>query len=105
MIDCAKDCDNFGSRMCAYPKFKFQTTCINFKSKTIMSETKKTKRVKEKVLVVDFLTSLAMAVPVDDTVKHVQITIVRERDSGDLKCYFDVVDPSRVKLANEVQDE
>lgn len=61
-----------------------------------MSETEK-----EKVLEVEFLTSLAMAVPVGDTVKHVQITIVREMESGDLKCYFDVVDPSRVKLAKE----
>lgn len=65
-----------------------------------MSETKKENPVVE----VEFLTSLAMAVPVNGTVKHVQITLVLEKDSGEIKCYFDVVDPTKVKL-EEIKDE
>lgn len=62
-----------------------------------MSETKKENPVVE----VEYLTSLAMAVPVHGMVKHVQITLVLEKDSGEIKCYFDVVDPSKIKLADK----
>lgn len=65
-----------------------------------MSETKNENPVVE----VEFLTSLAMAVPIKGTVKHVQITLVLEKDSGEIKCYFDVVDPSKIKL-EEIKDE
>jgi len=62
-----------------------------------MSETKKENPVVE----VEYLTSLALAVPVNGMVKHVQITLVLEKDSGEIKCYFDVVDPSKIKLADK----
>lgn len=54
---------------------------------------------------VKYVTSLAFAFPVDDLVKHFQITIVQEIVTGNFRCYFDVVDPTKVKLAesDEVQ--
>lgn len=46
---------------------------------------------------VKFITSLAIAVnDVDDSVRHIQITVVQETESKQFQCYFDVVDPSKV---------
>lgn len=46
---------------------------------------------------VKFITSLAIAVnDVDDSVRHIQITVVQETESKLFHCYFDVVDPSKV---------
>lgn len=60
-----------------------------------MSEEKKTIDVK-------LISSLALAVnDIDDHVQHIQITIVQEVESKSFRCYFDVVDPSKVKLAEE----
>lgn len=60
---------------------------------------------KEKIEV-KYLTSLAIALrDVDDVVKHVQLTIVQELESKEIRCYMDVVDPSKIKLAeNELSD-
>lgn len=53
-----------------------------------------------KKIEVKFITSLAMAVDTLDGVKHVQLTVVQEVESKELRCYMDVVDPSKVKLAD-----
>lgn len=55
----------------------------------------------EKKIEVKFITSLAMAVDALDGVKHVQLTIVQEVESKEIRCYMDVVDPSKVKLAEQ----
>lgn len=48
---------------------------------------------------VKFLTSLALAISdIDDDVKHIQLTIVQEIESKKIRCFMDVVDPSKVKL-------
>lgn len=53
----------------------------------------------QKKIDVKYLTSLAFAFPVDDEVRHFQITIVQETESKNFRCYFDAVDPSKIKLA------
>lgn len=54
---------------------------------------------KEK-LNVKFITSLALAhEDKDGELKHFQITLVQETESGNFRCFFDVVDPSKIKLA------
>lgn len=51
---------------------------------------------------VKFISSLAMAVTdIDENVQHIQITFVQETESKKFRCYFDVVDPSKVKVASE----
>lgn len=55
----------------------------------------------EKKIKARYLTSLAMALPVDGEVKHVQITIAQEEETKAMRCFFDVVDPTKVKLAEE----
>lgn len=51
---------------------------------------------------VKFITSLALAVlGCDDHLSHIQISIVQETETKQFRCYFDVVDPTRVKLAEE----
>lgn len=56
----------------------------------------------KKSIDVKFITSLALAVnDVEDNVQHVQVTIVQEIESRKFRCYFDVVDPSKVKLSQE----
>lgn len=50
---------------------------------------------------VKYLTSIALAVnDAFDEVKHVQLTIVQELESRQIRCYMDVVDPSKIKLAD-----
>lgn len=52
---------------------------------------------------VKFLQSLSLALTcLDDEVKHVQIVIVQNEDDKQLQMYFDVVDPSKIKLKDEV---
>lgn len=52
---------------------------------------------------VKMLQSLAMAVlDKDGNPVHVQIVIGQYVDSGQMVCYFDVVDPSKIKLQDEV---
>lgn len=54
---------------------------------------------------VKYLTSLALALrDVDDEIKHVQLTLVQETDSKLIRCYMDVVDPSKVKLQEDVRE-
>lgn len=49
---------------------------------------------------VKYLTSIAIAVnAIDDEVKHIQLTIVQDVESREISCYMDVVDPSKIKLA------
>ena len=56
----------------------------------------------EKKIEVKYITSMITAVPdKDGVVKHLQFTVVQEVESGKMRCYFDVVDPSRVKLADD----
>lgn len=56
----------------------------------------------EKKIDVKFINSLAMAVTdIDGNIQHVQITLVQETESKKFRCYFDVVDPSQVKIAQE----
>lgn len=95
MIDCEKDCVNYGTSMCAYPKFKHHKSCINFKLKSNVMANKKIENVE-----VHFITSLALAVnDVDEKVQHIQLTLVQEIESKQFRCYMDVVDPSKIKLA------
>lgn len=50
---------------------------------------------------VKYLTSLALAVnDLDDQVRHIQFTVVQEVESKELRCFFDVVDPTKIKLAD-----
>ena len=57
---------------------------------------------KKETIEVKYLTSLITAVPdVDGEIKHLQFTVVQEVDSKKIRCYFDVVDPSKVKLAED----
>lgn len=56
----------------------------------------------EKKIDVKFINSLAMAVTdIDGNMQHIQITLVQETESKKFRCYFDVVDPSQVKIAQE----
>lgn len=49
---------------------------------------------------VKFITSLALAVnDKDDSVRHIQLTIVQENESGIFRAFMDVVDPTKIKLA------
>lgn len=55
---------------------------------------------KEKELEVKFITSLVLSVnDFDGVTRHLQFTVVQEIDSKKFRCFFDVVDPSKVKLA------
>lgn len=55
---------------------------------------------KDKSIEVKFVTSLITAVSdIDENVRHLQFTVVQEVESKKMRCYFDVVDPSKVKLA------
>lgn len=55
----------------------------------------------KKVVDVKFLNSVAIALnDVDGNVRHVQVTIVQETESKAFRAYFDVIDPSKVKLAD-----
>lgn len=48
---------------------------------------------------VKYLTSLAMAIiDMDENVRHIQLTVVQEVDTKEIRCFFDVVDPSKIKL-------
>lgn len=50
---------------------------------------------------VHFITSLAIAVnDVDEKVQHIQLTLVQETESKLFRCYMDVIDPSKIKLAD-----
>lgn len=54
----------------------------------------------EEKINVRYLTSLALAIrDMDDVVRHIQISIVQEEESKIFRCYFDVVDPSKIKLS------
>lgn len=56
-----------------------------------------------KKIEVKYLTSLALALrDMDDEIKHVQLTLVQEIESKQIRCYMDVVDPSKVKLQEDV---
>lgn len=46
------------------------------------------------------VTSLAIAVENDGKFDHLQFSIFRAED-GKYRCFFDVVDPSKVKLAQD----
>lgn len=50
-----------------------------------------------------FVTSLALAVANEESksVDHLQFSIFKESDTGEYRCYFDVVDPSKIKLAQD----
>lgn len=49
------------------------------------------------------VTSLAIAVENDGHFDHLQFSIFRAED-GKYRCFFDVVDPSKVKLSEENND-
>lgn len=50
---------------------------------------------------VKYLTSVAIAVnDVDDNVKHCQFVVVQDLETKELKCFFDIVDASKIKLAD-----
>lgn len=54
----------------------------------------------EKKKDVRYLTSLAMAVAdPDGEVHNLQFTVIQEVETKKLRCFFDVVDPSKIKLA------
>lgn len=81
--------------MFAFPVVEFNFN-INFKLKSMAKKEKKD-FVEQKE--VKFLTSIALAVnDVDDVLRHVQLTIIQEIDSKDIRAFMDVVDPSKIKL-------
>lgn len=48
---------------------------------------------------VKFLTSLALAVTDSkENVRHVQLTLVEELESNEIRAFMDVVDSSKIKL-------
>ena len=50
---------------------------------------------------VKFINAVSFAVnDIDGEVRHIQISIVQETESKLFRAYFDVVDPSKVKLAD-----
>lgn len=54
---------------------------------------------KEEKKEVKFINSLALAcVDKDDAIRHFQIVIVQDLESGEFRLMFDVVDPSKIKL-------
>lgn len=54
---------------------------------------------------VKFVTSLALAAnDKDGDIRHFQIVIVQEVESGQFRLMFDVVDPTKVKLQDEVPE-
>lgn len=50
----------------------------------------------EQPIEVKYLTSLALALPVDDEIKHIQLTLVKVVDSSEIRCYMDIVDPTKL---------
>lgn len=51
---------------------------------------------------VQFINSVALACnDIDGVLRHFQITIVQEVESKKFRAYFDVVDPSKIKLAEQ----
>ena len=49
---------------------------------------------------VKFITSLAMAVTdMDGVVKHLQFSVCQDVETKEFKCFFDVVDTTKVKIA------
>lgn len=56
----------------------------------------------KKQIDVTLIQSIALAVrDIDNEVRHIQLSIVQEVESKKFRCYFDVVDPSQVKLSEE----
>lgn len=56
----------------------------------------------KKKLEVKYITSLIMAAPdIDGQVRHLQFSVVQEVDTKKFRCFFDVVDPSHVKLKED----
>lgn len=52
---------------------------------------------------VKFISSLAVAIiDKDGNLRHVQITIAQDIETAEIRCFFDVVDPSKIKLQDEV---
>ncbi len=50
---------------------------------------------------VKFITSIALAVnDIDGVLRHVQLTLVQETESKIFRAFMDVVDPSKIKLAD-----
>lgn len=61
---------------------------------------------KKEVTNVTYLTSLALAVPFDDGFRHVQLTLVRVDGTEEIRCYMDVLDPTKLpKFQESVKDE
>lgn len=51
---------------------------------------------------VKFITSLALAVnDLDDQVQHIQITVCQDVETKKFECYFDVVDPTKIKTVEK----
>ena len=51
---------------------------------------------------VKFINSLALASPdKDGDIRHFQIVIVQELETGEFRLMYDVVDPSKIKLQDE----
>lgn len=55
----------------------------------------------KKVESVSYLTSLALAVPFDDGFRHVQLTLVRVDGTEEIRCYMDVLDPTKLPKFQE----
>lgn len=54
---------------------------------------------KEEQKEVKFINSLSLAVvDKDNEVRHIQLSIVQNIDDGMFQVFFDVVDPSKIKL-------
>lgn len=47
---------------------------------------------------VEYVTSMVVAVKNDDGFDHLQFVVNREKESGKYRCFFDVVDVSKVKI-------
>lgn len=51
---------------------------------------------------VKFITSLALAVTdIDEDVRHIQITVCQNVETKEFQCFFDVIDPNKVKAVEK----
>lgn len=56
----------------------------------------------KKVPDVKFINSVALACnDMDEQLRHFQITIVQDTETKEFRAFFDVVDPSKIKLAEQ----
>ena len=63
------------------------------------------KKQKKDEVKVTYLTSLALAVPFDDGFRQVQLTLVRVDGTEEIRCYMDVLDPTKLPKFQEPDED